>query len=448
MDILQNSKNLENNIEINTNKIQDLNCNKSIFVLDTAFFIKLKQFNFENIYYTTNFVINEIKDENARDNYNINKDFIIIKDPSKESLKLITKFAKKSNDLYNLSITDISVIALSYEILNDLNKSNDSTDEKLNNNLILRKEPLEWIIKKRTKKENNSNSKPENLTEEDGFVCVNNKNKNNKLKKNVEDILNDEDETNNEFDKLWNDFNEFVFTGDGKHTLLKENEWINNSNIDDKLSKFIKYEDILDKSKSTDNNNTNSKSKTPNIYTITDDFTMQNVMLKIGINVLSVNGLIVKRVKNFLFKCITCNEFNFDTSIMFCQNCGYPTLMKVGYSVDNNGVGTIYDKDPEVRVRGTQFDLPKPKTGKKSTVYVLCEDQLPKNNKKDFDVDKYFDKILDNYENMKDLNKIKKSNFNKNILSGNTSKNIEWGYPKKNPNISKKYYGKKQKNNK
>jgi len=58
----------------------------------------------------------------------------------------------------------------------------------------------------------------------------------------------------------------------------------------------------------------------------------------------------------------------------------------------------------------------------------------------DYDIEKEFDKILDNYSNFKEFtNKITESN--QKIY--NTSKNFIWGYPKKNPNVPKKYYSKK-----
>jgi len=72
-------------------------------------------------------------------------------------------------------------------------------------------------------------------------------------------------------------------------------------------------------------------------------------------------------------------------------------------------------------------------------VYILSEDQIPKRHN-EICIDKDLDKILDDYDSYKDL-------LNKNNLkfSSNTSKNYIWGAPKNNPNISKKYYSKKDK---
>jgi len=96
-------------------------------------------------------------------------------------------------------------------------------------------------------------------------------------------------------------------------------------------------------------------------------------------------------------------------------------------------------KKPETRIRGTQFDLPKPSLSKKGTVFILSEDQIPK-KRIDKSVLENLDKILDNYDCCKDINALKENNTQQ-----NSSKNFVWGYPKKNPNAAKKYYSKKNK---
>lgn len=57
----------------------------------------------------------------------------------------------------------------------------------------------------------------------------------------------------------------------------------------------------------------------------------------------------------------------------------------------------------------------------------------------DICIDKDLDKILDDYDNYKDL--LNKKDFK----HTNSSKNYVWGAPKKNPNVAKKYYSKKDK---
>jgi len=61
---------------------------------------------------------------------------------------------------------------------------------------------------------------------------------------------------------------------------------------------------------------------------ITSDYTVQNVALKLGIPLQEIEGMKIKKIKHYILKCYTCNTFNFDTSKLFCEECGYNTLMK------------------------------------------------------------------------------------------------------------------------
>jgi len=83
---------------------------------------------------------------------------------------------------------------------------------------------------------------------------------------------------------------------------------------------------------------------------------LQNVALKMGLPVLGIDGKIIRRIKNYIFKCYSCDKFVFDTARLFCDNCGYNTLMKIGYSIDFQGRVKVYDKEAEARLRGKQVN--------------------------------------------------------------------------------------------
>jgi len=134
-----------------------------------------------------------------------------------------------------------------------------------------------------------------------------------------------------------------------------------------------------------------------NTVLITTDFTLQNVALKIGIPIKGIDNLEITKLRYYILKCYSCSTFIFETDKMFCPECGYNTLMKIGYSVNSKGKIKIYDKKAETRIRGTQFDLPKPSLSKKGTVFILSEDQIPK-KRVDKNILDNLDKILDSYE--------------------------------------------------
>ena len=162
-----------------------------------------------------------------------------------------------------------------------------------------------------------------------------------------------------------------------------------------------------------------------------------------GIPILGIDGMQIRKIKNFIYKCTVCGEFIFNTSKKFCDYCGYPDLMKIGYNIYSNGDIKINDKKPLIRKRGKRFDLPKPKTGKKGVIYILAEDQIPKRNKYyNSNNEINIDKILENYENFKELPKPENDLLNSGI--NKSSKEYRWGFPKQNPNKAKKYYNKKK----
>ena len=382
---------------------------KSYMILDTSFFIKLTSLNLDkNNYYTTQYIVNEIRDPKARDFYQLNKNFIEIKNPTKDSIKKVSKFAKESNDLTYLSIADLSVMALAYETIKNI-----GLIEKLN------KKPLNYTVIDPEKFQEQINKKKEKEKEKDEKKI----NEDNKIININED--DDEDDWITP-ENLYTKLDEMNGVHEFKNKKKKEDDKINVINNDNNIEMNI------------DNDDEDKKNKDEiNVYVNTADFTLQNACMKMGIPILGVDGLRIRNIKNYILKCTVCYKFIFEIDKKFCPYCGYPYLMKIGYNIYANGEMKINDRKPEPRKRGQIFDLPAPTTKKNGTVYILTEDQIPKKgfNKKDVDINK----ILENYESFKELPK------HDNNLQINSSKQYKWGFPKKNPNIPKKHYNKKKK---
>ena len=380
---------------------------KSYMILDTSFFIKLTSLNLDkNNYYTTQYIVNEIRDPKARDFYQLNKNFIEIKNPTKDSIKKVSKFAKESNDLTYLSIADLSVMALAYETIKNI-----GLIEKLN------KKPLNYTVIDQEKFQEQINKKKEKEKDEKKI------NEDNKIININED--DDEDDWITP-ENLYTKLDEMNGVHEFKNKKKKEDDKINVINNDNNIEMNI------------DNDDEDKKNKDEiNVYVNTADFTLQNACMKMGIPILGVDGLRIRNIKNYILKCTVCYKFIFEIDKKFCPYCGYPYLMKIGYNIYANGEMKINDRKPEPRKRGQIFDLPAPTTKKNGTVYILTEDQIPKKgfNKKDVDINK----ILENYESFKELPK------HDNNLQINSSKQYKWGFPKKNPNIPKKHYNKKKK---
>ena len=382
---------------------------QSYMILDTSFFIKLTSLNLEhNKYYTTQYIVNEIRDQKARDFYQLNKNFIQIKNPSKESIKKVSKFAKESNDLTYLSIADLSVMALAYETIKNIGKLDKLNKKPLNYKIISQEKLMEEINKK---KNNNTND-------------INNKKNENKIM----NLNEDEDD-----EEGW-------ITPENLYTKLDEMNGIHEVKNKNKKKEDNKEENMNIEMNIDNNNDKDDKNKINDdikVFVNTADFTLQNVCMKMGIPILGIDGLRITNIKNYILKCTVCYKFIFEIDKKFCPYCGYPYLMKIGYNIFANGEIRINDRKPEPRKRGQIFDLPAPSTKKNGTVYILTEDQIPKKgfSKKDVDIDK----ILENYESFKELPKHDSG------IQINSSKQYKWGFPKKNPNIPKKYYNKHKK---
>ncbi|CAH0481987.1 unnamed protein product [Peronospora belbahrii] len=109
---------------------------------------------------------------------------------------------------------------------------------------------------------------------------------------------------------------------------------------------------------------------------ITTDFSMQNVMLQIGLRLLSTEGMIIKRVKQWILRCIACFTTSTEMERLFCPKCGNSTMERVSYSLDRDGHMTFYTRaNRPSKLLGTKFSLPKPKGGRNGDL-LLREDQL------------------------------------------------------------------------
>uniref|UniRef100_M4BE36 C3H1-type domain-containing protein n=1 Tax=Hyaloperonospora arabidopsidis (strain Emoy2) TaxID=559515 RepID=M4BE36_HYAAE len=109
---------------------------------------------------------------------------------------------------------------------------------------------------------------------------------------------------------------------------------------------------------------------------ITTDFSMQNVMLQLGLRLLSADGMIIKRVKQWILRCIACFTTSTEMERLFCPKCGNSTMERVSYSLDHDGHMTFYTRSNRpTKLSGTKFSLPKPKGGRSGDL-LLREDQL------------------------------------------------------------------------
>ena len=99
----------------------------------------------------------------------------------------------------------------------------------------------------------------------------------------------------------------------------------------------------------------------------TTDFAMQNLLLQIGLHVVSVDGMLIKYAKIYVLKCTACFTVVKDCSNVFCTKCGNKTLEKVAVTVDEDGITWYQRLSRKPRTgRGVRFSLPKPQGGRQA----------------------------------------------------------------------------------
>jgi RNA-binding protein NOB1 len=118
----------------------------------------------------------------------------------------------------------------------------------------------------------------------------------------------------------------------------------------------------------------------------TTDFAMQNVILQMNLELLSVDGVRVRRLKTWVTRCGACftiyggnDQKGKQGNRLFCDKCGSNVLQRISASVDRNSgrLKLHMKKNYQYNTRGTKFALPKAGKGNKyEGDLLLAEDQL------------------------------------------------------------------------
>ncbi|CAD6888367.1 unnamed protein product [Tilletia controversa] len=126
---------------------------------------------------------------------------------------------------------------------------------------------------------------------------------------------------------------------------------------------------------------------------MTADYAVQNVLLQMGLSLVSSDGFRITKVKSWVLRCHACFKICKDMERKFCPSCGNPTLLRTSVTTSapgankgdkNGGLHVHLKKNFQYRNRGTIYSLPQPRAGtasslKKSAakhqVPILREDQ-------------------------------------------------------------------------
>lgn len=97
---------------------------------------------------------------------------------------------------------------------------------------------------------------------------------------------------------------------------------------------------------------------------ITSDFAMQNVLLRMNLNLLSPSLQRIRQLKTWVLRCHACFHITKDMSKQFCARCGKPSLMRTSCSTDKDGNFKVHlKKNMQWNTRGNVYSIPKPVAG-------------------------------------------------------------------------------------
>jgi RNA-binding protein NOB1 len=405
------------------------------------------------------------------------------REPSSEAMSAIVSFARKTGDFASLSLTDLRVMALTYMLEAETNgtehlkqspEASATITRGPNGKTVVSGEqstvPCVYFgsvmgckygdecrfshkVTEQPTKANESTSetvKPRKVAiacryfntnegckfgDECQFSHEAKEEENMKYEEEPEGALSPSDEEEREVKKeiLQADIKSRILGGLGTQSNVGASEddgknWVTSDN----LTKF------LDSPFSDGKNVEQINGNITKVGCITTDYSMQNVMLQIGLNLLSTDGMVIRRVKQWILKCIACFTTTTEMERMFCPKCGNSTLERVSYSIGKDGKMVFYHRaNRPVKLTGTKFSLPKPKGGRDGDL-LLREDQL----------------MMGIWgQRQRQRQQVMKSAFGENVahdlgVKAERQTNIVVGYGRMNPNAQKgrERRGKKKKN--
>ena len=324
--------------------------------------------------FTVSSIFPEIKDVNARSRVETTLlPFLTIRDPSLKSIKVVTDFARKTGDLPILSQTDIAILALAYELEYERNGGDwrlrrNPGQKGINGPVPRDTEPSLCT----TSLEDNNEVSAEEPSAQDASVQVDSS-PNHDVTLGLEKAFNSHSlrEESQEHDEL-RILNQYA-EPDGN--ALREKAGYTKSSAD------VPEESDSESSGSegwiTPSNLRKQQAKDKNssmvpvtgnrilqVATITTDFAMQNVLLQMGLNLLSTSVQQVRHIKTYILRCHACFQKTKDMTKQFCPKCGKPTLSRVSCSTNAKGEFQIHlKKNMQWNHRGDRFSIPKPVPG-------------------------------------------------------------------------------------
>uniref|UniRef100_A0A182NQ49 RNA-binding protein NOB1 n=1 Tax=Anopheles dirus TaxID=7168 RepID=A0A182NQ49_9DIPT len=310
-------------------------------VVDTAAFVKNIQLqNYADNCYTVPGVLGEIRNNRQLKNLAVLPYNLQVRAADPDVLAKVVAVAKKTGDYASLSLVDLQVIALTYE----LETQHVGHDH-------LREEPMPAVTVA-------SATKPDALQGTEllkGFYIP----AGSSIRGEEEGEPDDEDDTAEGTD-LHTESDEIAECREATVDVPEEKDAQEQENGDggDKEE----YESDADEEDEDEDDDDDSSWITPGniaqvkrdmgmdlheeasttVACITTDYALQNVLKQIGLQVAALDGRLIRQVRTYILRCYACFKTTPDATKVFCPKCGNRTLKKVAVSLDGEGKQIIH----------------------------------------------------------------------------------------------------------
>ncbi|XP_055608984.1 RNA-binding protein NOB1 [Uranotaenia lowii] len=368
-------------------------------VVDTSAFIKNAQLQdvAENCY-TVQGVVDEIKNDRQLKRLVVLPYSLVIMEPDSDVLSKVTSIAKKTGDFATLSLVDLKVLALTYQLekehvgtehLRDEPKTAVTIASGRKPEALLGSGKVQGFYDGRSnvngdRTRTNTETESVQAEEESEHTQIEVVNEHPELEEkfaelNTDEIIRLEDEISKQLDseeptdsekkhteEQREGNSDVEFSGEDEEVDQDDDDnddegWITPSNIKEVKRDFGM--DVLEESPSP-------------VACMTTDYAMQNVLKQIGLHIAALDGRVIKHARTYILRCYACFKTTSDSTKVFCPKCGNRTLKKVAVSLDESGQQVIHiNARKPLTARHKNKPVAKFVGGKHSTNPLIYEDQ-------------------------------------------------------------------------
>ena len=319
-------------------------------------------------------VVGEIRDAATRQRLAVLPFELGFRSPLPESLAVVTRFTKLTGDFPALSTTDLRVLALVYQLWREANPDAPLPEPKI--------QPTQTLSLPRRQ-----GGGPGLV----GFVTPVYKDKEAPAPETQLQQLSlaDTEPTVKEQVKEPEKKEEEKSTSEGSSSEADE-DWEEESSSEEEREEegdggWITADNLADAVRGCggDPEAVSAISEQLTVACLTTDFAMQNVLLQMGLAVVSVDGLRVRRLRSFILRCTACFATTPKMEKRFCPACGNASLKRVSVSIDpETGERKLHiNTRRQLNIKGLRHSLPAPKGGKHARNPMLVEDQPVPHNR-------------------------------------------------------------------